>query len=102
MTTTSSREIKLEWRDGATLRKRWLDRPPSALGTDGDQLTLREGSREVRIRTDHPRTPPGHYAVTADFGASTHWADAGADFAAALALAEDVLARGAAAFEATS
>lgn len=88
-----SREIKVEWHDGSTVRKRWLASMPNALGDANLAI------REVLIRTDHPRAAPGHYAVTAAIGTTTYWIDAGTEFAAAVSLAEDVLLRGAGVFD---
>lgn len=99
-----TRTLKLEYRDGPSRHTRWLSALPSKMARDC-ALTISEPDRavaEVVISTADPRIALGSHAVAFSDGATTYWMDAGGDFAAAVVLAEQVLARGVAAYEAWS
>jgi hypothetical protein len=96
-----TRTIKLEYHDGSTRRTRWLDAMPESI--PDARLTIAEPGRavtEVVISTEDERIPFDSHAVIFSDGVSDYWIDAGSDFGKALALAESVLVRGAAAYEA--
>lgn len=96
-------QVKLEFQDGATLRKRWLEEGElqawgDSLGSNAVVTITREG-REVIISTADLRTPPGSHMVAYQEGVTQYWQDCGESLPEALAFAGKVFAEGIAAFQ---
>jgi predicted nuclease of predicted toxin-antitoxin system len=96
-------EIKIEWRDGHTLRKRWTDESElrnwgTKAPTDIVITLVREG-QEVIISTADMRTAPGSHLVIFQTGNTQYWLDCGESLPEALAFVERVFTEGADAFQ---